>query len=61
MGRPSERVKALTGRFGSTELVELIGFGGMAVGYSAKHIESGKIFAVKILDKENASEEFTKK
>jgi eukaryotic-like serine/threonine-protein kinase len=55
MGRPTERVKALTGRFGSVELVELIGVGGMAVVYSAKHIKSGGKFAVKVLDKENAS------
>lgn len=55
MARPSERLKSLSGRFGSTELIELIGFGGMAAVYKAKDVETGKLYAVKVLDKSNAA------
>ncbi|MDF1661546.1 MAG: protein kinase [Planctomycetota bacterium] len=54
MARPSERLKALSGRFGSTELIELIGYGGMAAVYKAKDVETGRFFAVKVLDKASA-------
>jgi serine/threonine protein kinase len=55
MAPPSERLKSLSGRYGPTELIELIGNGGMAAVYRAKHVESGKEFAVKIFDHENNS------
>lgn len=54
MARPSERLKSLSGRFGSTELIELIGYGGMAAVYKGKDVETGRFFAVKVLDKTGA-------